>query len=91
MEGNPVSESTIDHPPFEVRDVGRGARKVITAVAGDVHVAGALLDHRGWVVTSTLAPEVPQLVAKNEDDARAFLVFLAQLYTGQFARSVVSA
>ena len=86
MEGNPVPQHTIDQPPFEIRDIGRGDGKVIIAVAGDVHVAASLHDHRGWIVTSTLAREVPQLVAKDEDDARAFLVFLAELYTGRIVQ-----
>lgn len=85
-----MSESTIDHPPFEIRDVGSGDHLVITAVAGDVHVAGALRDHRGWVVTSTLARELPQLIAKDEAAAREFLVFLAQLYTGEFGRTAAA-
>lgn len=85
-----MSESTIT-PPSPLSDVGTGDDKVIQAIVDGVHVAASVRDRRGWVVTSTLAREVPQLVAKDEADARRFLVFLAELYTGRFGRTAVSA
>ncbi len=81
-----MSEPTITRPP-EIHEAGG----VLSVVVDGVHVAGALCDRRGWVVTSTLAREVPQLVAKDEADARRFLLFLADLYTGRFTHCAVSA
>lgn len=76
-----------DHPGAALINIWVGEIVTGVVVAGAVKATSSRLGGKyDWIIASTIAPDTPVVRAKDEDTARKFLVFLADLYTGRLVK-----